>query len=140
MTTTESSRSRATSALRRINVGCRALAMLVVCACFTEAAEHRASDVAELRRAISSAGPGQTIVMTDGRWRDADIDFAAVGEPERPITLRAQTPGKVVLCGRSRVRIGCDQLSDAPVLRRPLSRTDVRPRWRHRTSAGRKPR
>lgn len=62
--------------------------------------------MAELRRAISSAGPGDTIIMADRRWRDADIDFAAVGEPGRPITLRAQTPGKVVLCGRSRVHVG----------------------------------
>ena len=69
------------------------------------AAEITAADPEALARAIKGARPGDTIVMADGTWRDATIVFAAQGEPGRPITLRAATPGKVVLSGASRLQI-----------------------------------
>jgi poly(beta-D-mannuronate) lyase len=49
--------------------------------------------------------PGDTVVMSDGTWRDADLLLEGQGTAARPITLRALTPGKVVLTGRSRLRI-----------------------------------
>ena len=69
------------------------------------AAEMTAADPAALARAIKGARPGDTIVMADGTWRDATVVFAAQGEPGRPVTLRAATPGKVVLTGASRLQI-----------------------------------
>jgi poly(beta-D-mannuronate) lyase len=71
-----------------------------------QAAETRAASARELVQAIKTARPGDTIVMANGAWRDTTIDFAARGEAGRPITLRAETPGKVVLGGRSRLGIG----------------------------------
>ncbi|MEN6343779.1 MAG: chondroitinase-B domain-containing protein [Armatimonadia bacterium] len=65
------------------------------------AATVRVSTQAELDAAIHGARPGDTIVMSAGDWKDTAILFEAEGEPDRPITLRAETPGKTVLCGRS---------------------------------------
>ena len=70
------------------------------------AAEIRAADPDALARAITGARPGDTILMADGTWRDARVVFAAEGETGRPVTLRAATPGKVVLSGGSRLQIG----------------------------------
>ncbi|MEN6346309.1 MAG: polysaccharide lyase 6 family protein [Armatimonadia bacterium] len=69
------------------------------------AATVRVSTQAELDAAIHAAGPGDTIVMSAGDWKDTAILLEAEGEPDRPITLRAETPGKTVLCGRSKLRI-----------------------------------
>jgi poly(beta-D-mannuronate) lyase len=65
----------------------------------------RAANAQELAQAIRAARPGDTILMADGDWVDADIFFEGSGTAEKPITLRAQTPGKVILRGRSRLRI-----------------------------------
>jgi poly(beta-D-mannuronate) lyase len=76
----------------------------------SRAAEVTAADPASLAQAIKQARPGDTIVMADGPWRDARIVFEAQGEPGRPITLRAATPGKVVLCGASRLLLAGSDL------------------------------
>jgi len=70
-----------------------------------EAAPRLVTTPAELVAAMKSAKPGDTLAMADGVWNDADLLFEGEGAEGKPITLRAQTPGKVVLSGRSRLRI-----------------------------------
>ena len=55
----------------------------------------------ELNAAISSAKPGDIIVMKDGIWTDVSIDFNSEASSTASITLRAQTSGKVILNGTS---------------------------------------
>ena len=64
----------------------------------------------EYRGAVEHLEPGDTIVLADGEWRDFEVVFSGVGSPEEPITLTAQTPGKVVLTGRSNLRLGGEHL------------------------------
>ncbi|HVK03881.1 MAG TPA: polysaccharide lyase 6 family protein, partial [Armatimonadaceae bacterium] len=49
-------------------------------------------------------------VMADGIWKDQAIVFRGAGTAEKPITLRARTPGKAVLTGASTVTIDGDYL------------------------------
>jgi poly(beta-D-mannuronate) lyase len=63
------------------------------------------SNPTELTRAVAAVRPGDTITMADGNWKDVDLLFEGEGAAEKPITLRAQTPGKVILSGTSRLRI-----------------------------------
>ena len=86
-----------------------ALALLTVAA-MTAAAPAQARDRlvrngAELDAAVAAAVPGDTIVLANGAWRGVDIRFDATGTAAKPITLRAQTPGQVVLSGSSTLRI-----------------------------------
>ena len=74
------------------------------------AAERAVADADGLAAAAKAARPGDVIVMRDGVWRDADLVFEAHGTEGGPITLRAETPGKVVLAGRSRLRIAGEHL------------------------------
>jgi poly(beta-D-mannuronate) lyase len=67
--------------------------------------ELAASNPAGLQRALKDARAGDTIVLADGDWTDADILFEGEGTAAAPITLRAQTPGKAILKGRSRLRM-----------------------------------
>ncbi len=76
-----------------------------------QAALARASDIAvgdsaALKKAIKSVQPGDTIILTDGTWRDTEIKLIVDGTQDKPITLRAQTPGKVILTGKCRLTIG----------------------------------
>ena len=65
---------------------------------------------AELSAAISASQPGDTVTMADGSWADTPINFDRDGLPGDSITLRAETPGEVILTGRSTLSIGGDYL------------------------------
>lgn len=65
---------------------------------------------AELDAAITEVRPGETIMMANGTWRDVAIMFRAMGNARHPITLRAQTPGKVIISGTSYLKIIGDHL------------------------------
>ncbi|MXW82471.1 MAG: hypothetical protein F4246_09780 [Rhodothermaceae bacterium] len=62
--------------------------------------------VDEFREAVRHAQPGDTITMANGIWRDANLVFDADGAEGDSITVRAETPGDVILTGQSRLRIG----------------------------------
>ena len=61
------------------------------------------SNSVELNSAIASAKPGTVIVMKEGVWTDVVINFNAIANSTESITLRAQTPGKVILNGGSKL-------------------------------------
>src|SRR5262249_36160641 len=80
----------------------------------------------ELAHAIRAARPGDTLLMADGDWSDADLLFEGDGTAEKPITLRAQTPGQVILSGRSRLRIaGSHVVVDGLCFRGVTGKEDV---------------
>ncbi|HIL56523.1 MAG TPA: T9SS type A sorting domain-containing protein [Rhodothermales bacterium] len=68
------------------------------------------STATELRTAVAASQPGDTITMADGTWTDTAISFDTDGLPGDSITLRAETPGGVILNGRSTLSIGGDYL------------------------------
>lgn len=72
---------------------------------FLGAAEYLVTTQAEYRETLKNVGPGDTIRLANGTWRDFEILFRAQGEPERPITLTAETKGRVILSGRSNLRL-----------------------------------
>lgn len=55
----------------------------------------------DIRDSLRKAKPGDTITIPDGTYTDLDL----VVDGER-ITVRAQTPGRVILTGKSRLRVG----------------------------------
>lgn len=92
----------------------------------TPAADHRVGTASEIAGVLAAVQPGDTITLRDGPWRDAEILFDAAGTRERPITLRAQTPGRVIVSGRSRLRIAGEHLVvDGLVFNRASHRDDL---------------
>lgn len=65
---------------------------------------------AEFASALARLQPGDTLTLADGEWRDFQIVFTGQGAAERPITLKAQTPGKVILTGASNLRMAGEHL------------------------------
>ncbi|HEU4959141.1 MAG TPA: polysaccharide lyase 6 family protein [Sphingomonas sp.] len=60
-------------------------------------------DIAELNAARPAAG--DTIVLADGTWRDATLKLVGEGTAAKPITLTAEHPDKVILTGRSNLKL-----------------------------------
>jgi len=60
----------------------------------------------ELNKAIGQIKPGGEIVMANGVWEDVQIKFFGIGLKENPITLRAETPGEVIIQGQSDLKLG----------------------------------
>jgi poly(beta-D-mannuronate) lyase len=63
------------------------------------------TSAAEIREVCKKASPGDIILMKDGKWLDQQILFSGSGTFEKPIILKAETPGKVILTGTSRLNI-----------------------------------
>ena len=60
--------------------------------------------------ALKQLAPGDAIVLKNGTWQDFEIGFFAEGKAGSPVTLRAETPGKVILSGRSNLRLAGNHL------------------------------
>lgn len=65
---------------------------------------------AEYAAAIDQVEPGDVITLANGEWRDFQILFTGEGQAGRPITLTAETPGGVILAGRSNLRLAGEHL------------------------------
>ncbi|MBT8082802.1 MAG: polysaccharide lyase 6 family protein [Gammaproteobacteria bacterium] len=82
-----------------------ACALLVLLACPAAARDILVSSQAEYKEAVSTAQPGDTIVLANGEWRDFEILFTGEGTANQPITLTAEEKGKVLLTGQSNLRL-----------------------------------
>ena len=63
-------------------------------------------NIDELNKAISKATAGSEIILKNGVWKDAQIKFFGQGMKDKPITLRAETPGEVIIQGASDLKLG----------------------------------
>ncbi len=59
---------------------------------------------------IKNAKAGDTIVLANGTWNDFEIVFTGKGTKLKPITLTAETKGKVILSGNSNLRLAGEYL------------------------------
>ena len=60
----------------------------------------------EYRKASQKLQPGDIVVLVNGEWRDFEIVFAGKGTKAKPITLVSETPGGVIITGKSNLKIG----------------------------------
>ena len=86
------------------------LVLLGLASCALPAAETRVDSEEEYREALKKVEPGDTIVLANGVWRDFEVLFTGQGKADKPITLTAQTKGKVILSGQSNLRLAGEYL------------------------------
>lgn len=81
---------------------------MLLCSCGINSVQESiyVNDLDELKEAIGQASPGDEIVLANGAWKDVRINFYGQGTPEAPITLRAETPGQVIIQGKSDLKLG----------------------------------
>ena len=64
----------------------------------------------ELNDAITNAQAGDNIVLANGIWKDVQIKFIGEGTEDKPITIKAESPGKVFIEGVSDLQFGGNYL------------------------------
>ena len=63
-------------------------------------------NIEELKEANKKAQPGDIIVLQNGEWNNVTISLNCTGSLEKPITFKAQTAGKVIITGNSKLLVG----------------------------------
>lgn len=79
--------------------------MVVVFAACNSADERVVNNAAEFTRAIENARPGDRIVLANGEWKDVELLVNAHGTADSIIEITAQEKGKVIITGKSNLRI-----------------------------------
>lgn len=75
-----------------------------------QAEQYFVNNIDEYNLAAKKLVAGDVITLANGRWHDFEIKISGKGTKTKPITLRAQDPGKVFLTGQSNLRIGGEYL------------------------------
>jgi poly(beta-D-mannuronate) lyase len=72
--------------------------------------DYKVTSVQEIKDALKNIQPGDNIILANGTWTDASIVFEGKGTAEKPITLKSETAGQVILNGSSDLKIAGDYL------------------------------
>lgn len=80
--------------------------LLLVCLtllfpCELWAKSYSVNSASEIHRLMKKLNPGDEVLLAEGLWNNQHIKFVARGTAEKPILLKAETPGKTILTGNS---------------------------------------
>ncbi|MDB4541285.1 polysaccharide lyase 6 family protein [Akkermansiaceae bacterium] len=91
------------------------------------AVEIRMTPETELKSVLKKAQPGDSIVLANGTWKDSELRFEGlIGTAEKPILIRAESQGKVILTGKVRFRVsGKHVIVSGFSFLNPVGSTDV---------------
>ena len=70
----------------------------------------KVTNIDELNKAIDSCKAGDQIILANGIWKDVQIKFRGKGTIDNPITIKAETTGKVTIEGESYLKFGGEYL------------------------------
>jgi poly(beta-D-mannuronate) lyase len=81
---------------------CHTLTVLfALCSYSTISSAQLVKNINQFNKAVSTVQPGDEIVLANGTWADVELVFKAKGLPNKHIEFKAETPGKVIITGRS---------------------------------------
>ncbi|MEO1596428.1 MAG: polysaccharide lyase 6 family protein [Pseudomonadota bacterium] len=78
--------------------------------CTSDQADRVVETIEQFDAAVGQLQPGDTLVLANGIWRDVELRFVGTGTADRPITLRAQEAGKVIISGQSSLALSGEHL------------------------------
>lgn len=74
------------------------------------AATYLVDSAEAFNNTIKNIKAGDTVKLADGTWQNFEMLFVGQGTEDKPITLTAETKGKVVLSGNSNLRLAGQHL------------------------------
>ncbi|WP_165749659.1 chondroitinase-B domain-containing protein [Cellulophaga sp. Z1A5H] len=87
------------------------LLVVVFTSCNPESQKiEMANNVEEFNEMVKNLQPGDSIVLANGIWKDAELVFEGKGTKENPITLTVEDKGKVILEGASNLQLAGEHL------------------------------
>lgn len=70
------------------------------------AKEFTVNSHAQFDAAATAVQAGDTIILARGVWRDFQMKISGIGTADKPIIVRPESPGAVILSGQSNLQIG----------------------------------
>ena len=89
---------------------CLLLVLVFLLCDYASTAQTLVTNNESLQVALTEAKPGSEIIMSNGIWNDVEIKITTSGSQDSPITLRAETPGEVLIQGASSLSLGGDHI------------------------------
>ena len=84
--------------------------LLIACSNSLIVNSIKVTNIDELNKAINSCKAGDQIILANGIWKDVQIKFRGKGTIDKPITIKAETTGKVTIEGESYLKFGGEYL------------------------------
>jgi len=84
--------------------------LLIACSNSLMVNSIKVTNIDELNKAIDSCKAGDQIILANGIWKDVQIKFRGKGTIDNPITIKAETTGKVTIEGESYLKFGGEYL------------------------------
>ena len=84
--------------------------LLIACSNSLIVNSIKVTNIDELNKAINSCKAGDQIILANGIWKDVQIKFRGKGTKDKPITIKAETTGKVTIEGESYLKFGGEYL------------------------------
>ncbi len=82
------------------------LTCLLAVTLFANAVTVPVKNIDELKKANAAALPGDIIVLQNGEWNNVTMALNCNGTAEKLITFKAETAGKVIITGNSKLQLG----------------------------------
>ncbi|WP_372757493.1 chondroitinase-B domain-containing protein [Mariniflexile sp.] len=92
--------------MKRIVLISGLLTFLMVSTLKAQTNNIKVANINELNKAIKQSKAGDNIVLANGVWSNVEIEFYGKGTKTQPITLTAETKGKVTIEGVSNLKLG----------------------------------
>ena len=74
------------------------------------------ANIKEFNEVVNTLEAGDEVVFKNGVWKDVELVFYGIGTIDSPIVLRAETPGKVLIKGKSNLKLSGEYLKVADLL------------------------
>jgi poly(beta-D-mannuronate) lyase len=74
------------------------------------ATDYLAHDIESFQKSVPKLQPGDDLVLANGLWSNVELVFEGRGTKDKPISLRAETAGKVFISGVSNLRLAGEHL------------------------------
>ncbi len=82
--------------------------LLIILTCISidiAAKKYKVADMTQYKEKVKTLVAGDTLILANGVWKDAQLVFKGVGEKSKYICLEAETSGKVRFEGKSSLQI-----------------------------------
>lgn len=76
----------------------------------TQKTNNIITSIDRFNEAVKNAQPGDSIILSKGVWKNAELLFEAKGTEKQPITLTVEEKGKTILQGASNLRMAGEYL------------------------------
>ena len=94
----------------RSGLVCLHLCMTLLTAVSSWAKDIVVSSESEFNAAVKQLAPGDALILKNGIWNNFEILFEGQGTADKPILLRPETTGGVIISGQSNLRLAGEYL------------------------------